>query len=241
MLALFQFLALELNSRANTTGGPAVLCFMAHSSFAALICEVNWLLCGVALCFTIFLVPESLACSQHLHRSQIKISQITSQYSVRYRNVQRGMHFATVEHGCLLKSTTMASFDHPIVYRCHESFPVLLVCYVKHIAHVFWTFFSKQNQQTWVKISYNKKEFIHTKKKSAFIKGTLRSLETSKMNLRGREWLTCINRGENFIPSWRGNSTGRISLKHLFITEQSSLWGSVKWIKISFLSLNILN
>lgn len=68
LLALFQFLVLELNSRGNTTGGPAVLCFMANNSFAALICEVNSLLCegAVALCFTMFLVSENLACSHHL-------------------------------------------------------------------------------------------------------------------------------------------------------------------------------
>lgn len=67
ILALFQFLVLELNSRDKTTVGPAVLCFMEINYFAALIYEVNWLLCGiVALFFTGLLVSENFPCSHHL-------------------------------------------------------------------------------------------------------------------------------------------------------------------------------
>jgi len=58
---------LELSSRDKATMGPAVLCFVEINYFAALICEVNWLLRGmVALFFTVLLVSDNFPCSRHL-------------------------------------------------------------------------------------------------------------------------------------------------------------------------------
>lgn len=106
ILALFQFLVLELNSRDKTTVGPAVLCFMEINYFAALIYEVNWLLCGiVALFFTGLLVSENFPCSHHLSQDSDEnvIDHLTAQCTLP--RSQRDVYFATAEHSYFLEST----------------------------------------------------------------------------------------------------------------------------------------
>lgn len=100
MLALFQFLVLDLNSRGESAVEPAVFCFMESNYFAALICEVNWLLREVVVLFsTTFLVLENLPC---LHRlSQCSDRSKTNCVTVYIPKMSRGV--------CMLHRTGSSS------------------------------------------------------------------------------------------------------------------------------------
>lgn len=90
MLALFQFLVLDLNSRGESAVEPAVFCFMESNYFAALICVVNWLSCEVvALLCTTFLVLGNLLC--HCHLSQCSDQSKTGRATVYITKMSRGV------------------------------------------------------------------------------------------------------------------------------------------------------
>lgn len=100
MLALFQFLVLDLNSRDESAVEPAVFCFMESNYFAALFCEVNWLFCEVLVLFsTTFLVLENLLCLPHL--SQCSDQSKTNFVTVYITKMSRGV--------CMLHRTGSSS------------------------------------------------------------------------------------------------------------------------------------
>lgn len=196
-----------------------------------------WLLCGtVVLFFTVLLDVENFPCSCHLSQDSENITDNLTAPCTLPKSPER----------CVFRKCRTWFFywkykDNVLwplcVYRYHQSFPVLS-------EHIIWNLqfkFSKLNQQIWIKMSYNKKGILIYWKEICVHKRNNEITGNFKDEFEAdNDWLVLIGGGK-FIPSWRGNSTGRKSLKHLFITEQSSLWGSAKWIKISFLSLNILN
>lgn len=90
------------------------------------------------------------------------------------------MCFANAEHGYFLESTRTTSFDHYVfIGIINHSW------YFQNLSYETYSsgFLNLINKYE-LKYLIIKKELLYTKKKSVFIKGTMRSLETSKMNLR---------------------------------------------------------
>lgn len=143
----------ELNSRDKTIVGPAVLCFMEINYFAALICEVNWLFCGiVALFFTVLLVSDNFPCSCHLSQDsdESNTDHLTAQHTLP--TCPEGYVFCNCRTWLSSWKYQDNIFWPSFAYKYDQSFPVLLV-------HVIWNLqfkFSKLYQQIWIKISYNK-------------------------------------------------------------------------------------
>lgn len=154
---------------------------MEMNYFVALICEVKWWLCGIAGCSSLLLVSDNFFCSHRLSEDfGENTTHLTAQCTVpKFQD-------KWVFYNCRTWLCSWKYQDNILwpsrLCRYHPSLPVFLVLFIWNLLFNF----SNLNQQIWIKIPCNKKEFFSTKMKYAFIKGTLRSLETSKMNLRQR-------------------------------------------------------
>lgn len=167
-----------------------------------------------------------------------KISHITSQHSVQYPNSKTNRYFATAERGCLLESTRTFFDHHVCIAITHRSqYLFNIQCNIRY--------FSYETYCSTFLTSTNKYELKYPviRRNSYVLKRNMCSLKEHWDHWKlqrwiwGREWLTGINREENFIPSWRRNRTGRKSLKHLLITEQSCLWVLLDELKTAFFLL----